>query len=324
MKAMAESRNDIEGFGLLGGFRAGFSSIARVLRRPSIPVFVWLAFLGLEAALVLPAWEATAAALDRNPLASGRDLSFLLDDLIRRVPSVVVELRASPLVAMLLSTFFAGGAVLDLGLRGRRPRVLQGFLADSGRAFPASFRCFLVFLLSILCWSWFVGLARGLLPEAARAGRDEAAAFAGNLAVMGIWLGGFGLLWILRRLALARMLLEDRRSALLSWFAALWLLLRRFPTILAGYSGLFLVWGIGVTITTLAVGRFLAGDRFLPALLVGQAGAILQKICLLASFVHAGNVWAVDRRARGEDSEPLVRVDPACPPEGGGSPVIQL
>ena len=59
-----------------------------------------------------------------------------------------------PMVAMLLWMFFAGGGVACVGQSPERRHGMADFLAASGRFFFRSFRCWLVFALLLVVWTW--------------------------------------------------------------------------------------------------------------------------------------------------------------------------
>ncbi|MFQ5507342.1 MAG: hypothetical protein ACE5F1_21465, partial [Planctomycetota bacterium] len=192
---------------------------------------------------------------------------------------------------------------------GRRLRV-SDFLAESGRYFFRSLRTWCLFLLALILWSWAV--FGGLLPflsDLFLAGGSDTRQLVFDLGTSVVWLLGFGLLLALRRLALARLVLLERRSAVVAFFGSIGLVLRRPFSLLTAFAGLFLIWGVGMAVVGLSVNRFIDdGNRLLLALLAGMAGGLVQQGCNMASFVMARRICALDLSDREQISEPTVVV----------------
>lgn len=257
--------------------RSGAIAFARVFRELRVLVFLATVFFGIALVFVVPVYAELREILDRLPSARGPFGSMLLDEVRRVHPGLEARLGAFGIAALLLWSFFASGCCAI----SRGPSMRLGdYLATCGRFFFRSFRTMLVFLALLSVWSW-VSL-RLLLPLVEDAivgeGGDEAAMFRFEVLENGLYAIGVLVLLALRRLALARIVLEDRSSALRAYVsAASFALLHPIRTSLGFLVVLIITW-IGL------VSCAFAGASVDASLVIGGIVSLL-----LLLVVQSGN-----------------------------------
>jgi hypothetical protein len=214
---------------------------------------------------------------------------------------------------LLLMVFFAGGAVW-IGSKDSGGRKVSGFLCNAGSNFFRSFRTFLVFLVLLVFWTFFVGRVGTWLPRAFSEGGNETALFRRELLLTGLWLLGVLTLLFLRRLALARLVLADRGSAILAFFSSLWFLFRHPLALLLSFFGLCALVSVVLLGGSFLVDRFEAVEASaLPVFLAGQFVFVTIHASLLASFALAARVWELDQSPSLEE-EALPPLQPTMSP----------
>lgn len=310
----------------LGCLRLGPAAVGRSLRAPRILLLVAGTMVLIAALEALPVYQEVAKYLHHLPGAEGRYGRLLLEDLERNHPETRLLLGGSGLLAMFLWTFFAGGVLATVGLVSARRFGIADFLAASGRFFFRSLRCWFVFLVALLVWTWLsLDLAKPELESFLVDGGDENSLFLFDLGVNVVWFLGFASCWILRRLALARLVLLERRSALLAWLVSIGLLVRRPFRTVAGFTSLFVVWGLGLAACALALDLCLDAELFPLALVLGIVPLFWFQLCLAGSFVLARRLWVLQRSRRGEapPAEPAV-VMPRSEQKVGRDAVVEV
>ncbi len=290
--------------GLFGSLLLGPAALGRVFRRPKILGLVYGTFLLLSFFQVLPAWQLLHAHLDGTPLSDGRGGRLLLEELVRLHPAADPSIAFTGIIALFLMMFFAGGAV-RMGTEDPAGRKLGAFLCSAGSNFFRSLRTFLVFLVLLVLWTYLIGRVATWLPPAFSQGGNETALFRRELGLTVLWILGFLPLLYLRRLALARMVLADRRSALLAFFSSLWLLLRHPLALFLSCLGLCLVGTVVFFVGAFLVDRLEGVEAaVLPIFVVGQIVFLTIHASLLSSFALAARVWELDQGHPIEEGSP--------------------
>ncbi len=303
--------------GFFGSLCLGPAALIRVFARPQILLPVFGLFFFLSLFQVLPAWQILHRQLDSTPLADGRGGRLLLEELVRLHPGAEPSIHFGGLLALFLMMFFAGGAVM-IGTQEKAGRKLSAFLCCAGSNFLRSLRTFLVFLLLLVLWTFVVAKIADALPPAFSEGGNETALFRRELLISVLWGMGFFLLLFLRRLALARMVLWDRRSALLAYFSSFWLLLRHPLALFLSCLGLCLIVGLVFLGGSFLVDRFEAVEASaLPIFVLGQGIFLTIQASLLASFALAARVWELDQ---GIEAEPAPKNEPRTSPAPSPDP----
>ena len=290
---MSQQRSRLPGF--FGSLVLGPTTIGRIFRRPSILALVYGAFFFLSLFQVFPAWQVLHANLDVTPLSDGRGGRLLLEELVRIHPDADPSIVFTGIISLVLMMFFAGGAVM-MGTEDPAGRKISSFLCSAGTNFFRSFRTFLVFLVLLIFWTFLLGRVVTWLPPAFSRGGNETALFRRELGLSVFWFLGFFLLLYLRRLALARIVLTDKRSAILAYFSSIWFLLRHPLVLFLSCFGLCLVGTIVLLGGAFLVQRFEAAEASaLPIFVTGQMVFLTLQASLLGSFALAARLWELDR-----------------------------
>ncbi len=308
---MSSHRSNFPGF--FGSFLLGPAALGRVFLRPAILGLVYGTFLLLSFFQVLPAWQLLHTHLDGTPLSEGRGGRLLLEELVRLHPSADPSIAFTGIIALFLMMFLAGGAV-RMGTEDAAGRKLSAFLCSAGANFFRSLRTFLVFLVLLVLWTYLIGRVATWLPPAFSDGGNETALFRRELGLTLLWILGFLPLLYLRRLALARLVLADRRSAILAFGSSFWLLLRHPLALFLSCLGLCLVGAVIFFAGAFLVDRLEAAEAAaLPIFVLGQLVFLTIHASLLASFALAARVWELDQGRPVED-QPAPPLQPALTP----------
>ncbi len=287
---------------LLGCARLAPAAILRVLMAPRITLLVVSVCLAAAVFVAGPAYHELARWTDFVPGAGGRFGQVLFDDVERLHSGTEPHVGASGLLILILAVFFAGGVLAIVGVPstpGERRAGVGGFLAASGATFFRSLRCWLVFAVLLMLWTWIsIGLAKPWLSDKLVTAGNETSMYRFDVGVNIVWLIGFAKLWVARRLALANLVLHDRRSAFLGWSRTVGLALRHPFGTSTAFLVLFLVWGLVLVGCGLAVDTLLAGGSSVLAGIVGSVACGFSWVVLMAAYVLARNLWMLDAEAR--------------------------
>lgn len=286
-------------------FRSGPIAFSRVLRSYKIWLFVSSLFLMAAITFVLPIYHELRELLDHLPTAEGYFGGMQLDEIERLHPELKPTLGLYGVVAMLVWTFFGGGAC---ALSEGRAQGLSEFLATCGRFFFRSLRTWLVFIVAFLVWSWIWNdVLIPFLETKLETGGNAKMLFRFVVASEVIFVIGLVKLLMLRRLALARIVLEDRRSAVRAWFSAIGFMVLHPIRTVVGFLGVALIGAIALVSCGIALSAL--GDRFVLGLLVAVLVLVVYQAALLASFAVARLLLETEiaRRSHGgESEEPIV------------------
>ncbi len=266
---------------------------------------VFLAACALSLLPVLDLLSGLHSVLDHVPLASGRAGRFLFEDVERLHPELSLSVGGSALLAMLLWTFFAGG-VVSIGDKEPSSSSLGGFLANCGKRFFVSFRTWVIFVLHLLLWTWVVvDFGRdALAPRFGDLANAEYSMYV-DLAVNLLWLLGFAVLLIVRRLALARIVVFDKKSAILSFYTSLLLLIRRPLRMLLAWMGFgLLVMAVVLALGFLSDRLFLSDDRQGLAFGLSLVALFFLQGSIFASFRMARVIWSFEPKLLVADENP--------------------
>ncbi|MEZ5987556.1 MAG: hypothetical protein R3F30_00215 [Planctomycetota bacterium] len=321
MSAADELRPDVGFPGALACFGFGVAAFFRALSRPWVLLLAWATYTALALPMVVPLYGSLDAALSHNPLAQGHWGQVLLAEHDRVFPGLGRVSAWLPLLSALVMTLLAPGLVRCVH-GAPRSRGLGALLAESGRLLPRSLRSLLPALVLLILWTWlwkaFIDpFLLGLDWTNADADRAFRVGLASKL-VAGI--GVFKVL-MLRRLALARLVVEDRRSATWAWLWALGWYARHPLRTWAAYLGLLLVWVVVVSAGSTALDLleahfFEQATRPLLFLVATQVVAVLLCAVTLAGFLVAGRLVSIDAALRAGPEVPVAEVTPVAARRG--------
>ncbi len=266
------------------------ASLWAAVRSPRVVLLLWVT---LTAIAIWPAARAAdAAANDHVRWSSPTVLPADGDHLA----SLRVDLTASLLLALVLGVLFAGGILACVGTGDRRP--FREFLAEGAHSFLANGRVVAVFAFLALLLGWGLDAADQWLRVTLLAQKEPGDVALGLpvfdlrwLHVLAMWdflRGGlFVALVFTSKVAMAWLLANRRRSAVVAASAAMWCCLRQ-PLRFVILVGAWLVLWLGISFASgeLTV-RLLEvrGDVWLGALAsqLGVAGSIVVWIGFTAS-----------------------------------------
>ena len=316
------------------GIRIALGALAAAFLQPRILLLAWAWVTALALWLVWPAWQVIDAELASHPGSA-----FLLDpvldaDFARRHPGTVLALGGASVLMLVFWAFLGGGVLATVGL-GRRLRFTE-LLSEGGAFLLRSLRVLGLGLLLAVLLGWGLGtLDRLVTGHAWRDadpgvitvfGWEPAHWFTRSLVVEALrWLWGFAFLVLVfaGKVALARLVVDGRRSAFLAWAFALGTLLRRPLRAALVVGTLVAVWVAGSFVLGFATARLLEPERNLVAgLALTQAQVVLGQAVLIAFLLAARSFLVVGRDAARESSEPVV-VIPQRAPAPTPQPVVR-
>lgn len=275
--------------------RTFVAACATALRHPRVVLCCWVAVTAVALAVIAPAVAALDHALAHHP-AAARSLDLSLDwDFARGHPEVTVRAGGACLVIGALFAWLAGGILVVVGRR--RPARLRDVLAEGGGLWLANLRVLAVTGLALL-------VAHGGLDMLSRWMREDwlyevepgsvPLPLAHDGVLVGLeafdWLRGFVFLVVVfvGKMALARLAVSGRRSAVLAWTAALGRALRRPVRTLVLVGLIAVAWlGVGHVLGEITVRVLEVKQRPWIGLAVGQLGIVWTQVVFVASLVAA-------------------------------------
>ena len=307
--------------GIWGCSKLGPAAVLSVLRSPRMVGVVWLALSIPSFLMTLQYFAGLDSVLANNPLAQGREGGLLIPDIARIQPGVAFVFGSLWLPCLLIMTFFAGGILACVGIKAKRRVGITDFLAESGQYFFRSIRSLVPMLVGLLVWTWsWSQYIEPALTQNDWVAGSESYMYAAALIANLIFLAGFASLLILRRLAIAKLVWEQRHSALLAWGCGVKLLFSRPLACFLAYAGLFTFWATLVVLATLVLDPLFVQESYLLALLVSQLLAFSTVACAMGGQILARKLWTMDAAVRMERGEPVVtlpRGEPTLTPRSG-------
>ncbi len=277
-------------------FRTLIQSIGAALAHPRVLFLAW-SIVTVPAILVaLPMWEAYDQALSHHP-----GTSFLLDQALDtdfdRLESPGLPVLAGALFVFLAFVFLAGGILATVGTKDRF--VFSTCLAEGGRGFVRNLRVMLGLVVVCLLVFWGRDALDSQLRSVWLYDVDPAAVAVplwlfdlrwGYLLELLDWFWGFVFIGLVftSKVAMAQLIVHQRRSAFLAWTTAIARVLRRplCSTILVG--GFVTLWALGGHAFGWLTARFLEVERNLwLGLLFGQLGILWGLVIALGMFLAA-------------------------------------
>ncbi len=316
----------------MAAIRDVFSAITTALLSPRVVLFVWLLILVPALVVVLPRFEEYDAALSQHPGAG-----FLLDqaldaDFARQHGTL--PLLGATLFVLLASVFLAGGVLSIVGVRSTRG-TLSEFLGESGRLFLRNLRVLGVGIMAALLLGWGIDAARYWLGELAY-GVDPGSPFVfdwlpvrwAHLAWVGSLAAGFAFLCLVfaSKVAMARLALHNRRSAILAWGIAIGKSVRQPLRVALTVGLLTAAWTAGAHLLGGLTARFLEVEQNLwLGLLFGQLSMLWGAVILVATLL-AARQFAISHAAVAdpEAREPIVEVPRAVPQKTGERASVEV
>jgi hypothetical protein len=307
------------------GIRVALWALATAFAHPRVLLAAYVVVTAAAAWLVWPVWAVLDAELAAQP-GSGFLLDGVLDaDFARRHPDTVLRLGGASAVVLASWALLGGGVLATVGL-GRKLRFSE-LLSEGGAFLLRSLRVLGIGLVLAVLLAWGLGAVDRLLAE--RAWRD---ADPGVVTVFGWvpahwctralalealrWLWGLAFLVLLftSKVALARLVVDGRRSAFLAWAHALGMVARRpwRPVLITGV--LVAAWMLGSFVLGFATARLLERDRNLVAgLVLTQVQVLFAQGILIAFLLAARRFLVLGRGTVRESREPVVVIPQRAP-----------
>jgi hypothetical protein len=296
-------------------------ALGTALNYPRVLLTMWV-IVTLPALLaVFSAAQAIDRALAHHPGARLTLDQSLDSDFARLHPEAAIDLGGGVVFVLLASAFLAGG-ILSLVGTGRR-FTYGRFLAESGRLFLRNLRVLAIAVIVSAALFWGIGVLDHYVREVWLYEADAGATL-GDLhspwasLQLGLeamrWIYGFVfvLLLLLTKMAMARLAVLDRRSALLAWLAAAGTMLRH-PLRALALPILWLAVWMGVAYLIGEVTVYALEVRHEPwlALLSGQAGILWTQLALIALLLAARTFAVRTVIAPAAIEEPVLEADPS-------------
>ncbi len=270
-------------------------SVATALAHPTAWLSGWLIVSVPALAETWAQARAADAALAHHPAAGGLLDQALDADLSRLEPAIAAGSPLSAVFVFLGYAVLAGGVLVCVGRDGGY-RYTE-LLAEGGRLLMRNLRVLLVGIFAAWLLCWCIDAADGWAREEwlydadpsaawlhARWGSLDVAVEAWHYAVGGLFLA----LLFTAKVAMARLSVLDRSSALLAWLRALGAVLRhplRTAIVIVGLAALWLgaSHGTGKLTQWLLEGE----HRLALGLAAGQLGILANQVLIVATLVAA-------------------------------------
>ncbi len=302
----------------MNSIRLAVSSVLTALSYPR----VWISALALVlvASLlhVFPVYRAMDGVLAHYPVDALTVDPMLEPDLAREV-SARVSLTAGHLFMLIAWIFLGGGILAAVGTR--ESFEFSNFLSEAARLFMRNLRVVVLGVPVLLILFWGLGALDTWIREDLLYDSDP-----GSMSLFGwqprvaTWeflLWGLQIFWGLAflmvvftsKLAMARLAMDNRRSALAAWSAACFLVLRHpIQSVMTVVLLCLILIGVTFGLGELTV-EFLEnqGNLWL-GLLSSQAGMAFAQVVLMAFFLAARKLVAAQRSPSGLVAEPVVEL----------------
>lgn len=322
----------------MNGFRIGLAALGTAFAYPRVLLCAWAVVTAIALVLVWPAYAALDAGLTRHP-GAGFLLDLALDaDFARRHPQTVVTLLGGSALMLLVWAWLAGGVIATVGV-GRRFSFTE-LLGEGASFLLRSLRVLALGLGFALLLGLGLRALEHLLVEQVWRDADP-----GVIRIFGLepahwltrgfllealhWLYGFLFLVLVftSKLALARLVVDGRRSAVLAWGWAVGIaVLRPLRTGLV-VGTLALVWLLGSWVLGALTAWALEQQQSLVlGLVLTQAQVFLAQAILVAFLVAARRLATAGRGPTRGSIEPIVVVPARAPgqPVPPSPPVIAV
>lgn len=305
----------------MNSIRLAVSSVVIALSYPRI----WLTALAVVfiAGLlhVFPVFREMDRALAHYPGAGLSLQPGVDDDLAREVP-LRISMIPGGIFMILVWTFLAGGILATVGTREKFR--FTDFLSEGGRLFLRNLRVVVIGLPVALLLFWGVGVLDSWIREDLLYDSDP-----GNLSLFGwqpriatweflleilsnVWAVLFMVLVFTSHVAMARLAMDNRRSALAAWVTAGFLTLRhpiRFLVVVLTICVIFIggVFGLG-ELTVLFLEAQPGAENLWLGLLTGQAGIAFTQVMLVAFLLAGRKLLALGQDSSEQLAEPVVEL----------------
>lgn len=305
----------------MNSIRLAVSCVVTALSYPR----VWLTALAVVfiAGLlhVFPVFSEIDRALAHYPGAGLSLQPGVDDDLAREVP-LRISMIPGGIFMILVWTFLAGGILATVGTREKFR--FTDFLSEGGRLFMRNLRVVVIGLPVALLLFWGVGVLDSWIREDLLYDSDP-----GSMSLFGwqpriaswefllevlnnVWAVLFMLLVLTSHVAMARLAVDNRRSALAAWGMAGFLTLRhpiRSLVVVLTICAIFIggVFGIG-ELTVLFLEARPEAENLWLALLTGQAGIAYTQVILVAFLLAGRKLLAIRQDPSEQAAEPVVEL----------------
>jgi hypothetical protein len=301
--------------------RLTISSVLTALSYPRVWLTAYALVLVTSLLYVFPVYEVIDNSLAHHPDA-GVGLDPMLDpDLARETP-LRLSLTAGHVFMLITWILLGGGVLATVGIRDKFS--FTGFLTEGGRLFMGNLRVVLLGIPLLVALFWGLGALDGWIRDDLLYDSDP-----GTMALFGLqlrvstWefllgvlpiLWGFAFLLVLfaSKLAMARLAVSDRRSALAAWFGA-FLVMVRHPiqsvliVVLLCSIWVAVVFACG-ELTVLFVEAAQPAANLGLGLLTSQVGAAFTQVILVAFFLAARKLLAAHEIRGDVAAEPVVEI----------------